>query len=54
VPGAYTASENLGTSGGALNNEGVMTGHYDPNKGGCNSARAPMGHIAYPKFNMDK
>ena len=43
----------LGTSGGALNNEGVMTGHYDPNDG-CDTPGVPMGYIAYPKFNMNK
>jgi hypothetical protein len=34
VPGAATALSGGGTSGGGINNEGFLTGHYDPADGG--------------------
>jgi hypothetical protein len=43
VPGALTSTANRGTSGGGINDEGVVVGHFDPKGGG-----GPEGYIATP------
>jgi hypothetical protein len=46
VPEAVTATPGFGTSGGGINNEGVVVGHYDPSG---SASEVEQGYIAYPR-----